>query len=373
MSDKVVLDSGILQYVPKGAYYEGADQQFATVKDIWDRLLSYDRVLFALLSLLNGSHFSKGMISHLLLSNPNNGKGLVTKDGPDNPLVPVGLDDDFEKNIILFNLDKISQDSMPRALKNLLILTGSDSNAKRVNNSRTRKIILEFIFNRDNRQLDALAVNYKGKLAKLVRHALGKQDLYNILNHNEKLFNKLIGRYNRNCYPIVYFLFGHEPALKDVSPYFPQVEAYLNCRTAAQSGEIDEFKKHMKKLPWRTVGGFNSSYGLKIEKSEILGKAKMSDRDLLQTQAAQKRAGAKTVRQVNYKRQDLYDLWKLYYHKILNNDGAEMDKIVEALDHIDSEMDVKMQKMDFGEVAAVVDMSHSMRGSDERPLHPMLT
>ena len=87
-----VLDSGILQYVPKGAYYEGTDQQYDTVKDVWDRLLAYDRVLFALLSLLNGSHFSKGMISHLLLSNPNEGKGMITKDNP-NPLVPAGLDD----------------------------------------------------------------------------------------------------------------------------------------------------------------------------------------------------------------------------------------------------------------------------------------
>jgi hypothetical protein len=98
------------------------------------------------------------MITHLLLSNPTTGKGLVTKDGPEYPLKPVGLDDDFEKNVILYNLDTVSQESMPRALKNLLILTGSDSNARRINNSRTRSIILEFIFNRDNRQLDALAV-----------------------------------------------------------------------------------------------------------------------------------------------------------------------------------------------------------------------
>jgi hypothetical protein len=368
----VKLDSGILQYVPKGAYYEGTDQQFATVKDIWDRLLSYDRVLFSLLSMLNGSHFSKGMISHLLLSNPNEGKGMITKDDP-TPLVPAGLPDDFEKSIILFNLEKIAEDSMPRALKNLLILTGSDSNAKRVNNSRTRSIILDFIFNRDNRQLDALAVNYKTKLAKLVRHALGKQDLYNILNHNEKLFQKLIGRYNRNSYPIVHFLFGNEPALKEVAPYFPQVEAYLNCRTAAQSGDPKEFKKYMKKLPWRTVIGFRNTYKLDIEKSEILASSKMSDRDLMQTQTAQKRAGAKTVRAVNYKKQDLYDLWKLYYHKILNNDGDQMDNIAEALHYIDSQMDIKLEKMDFGNVAVVVDMSHSMRGSDERPLHPMLT
>jgi hypothetical protein len=359
----VKLDSGILQYIPKGAYYEGKDEQFARVKDIWDRLIAYDRVLFALLSLLNGSGFSKGMISHMLLSTPmDKGSG---KD-----LIPAGLDDDFEKDVILYNLNKIaSEDSMPRALKNLLILAGSDSNAKRVNNSRTRKIILEFIFNRDNRGLESLAVNFKSKLAKLIRHAIGKQDLYKILNNHEKLFQKLIGRYNRNALPIVQFLFGVTTDPKTTAPYFPQVETYLSLKYSAKIGDIDEFKKEMHKLPWRTVMGFRNTYKLNIDKSEILGSAKMSDKDKLQTQSAQKRAGAKTVRQVNYEKQDLYDLWKLFYHKLLETDQDEMDKITSAIDSADQ----RTPKIDFGETAVVVDMSHSMRGSDERPLHPMLT
>jgi hypothetical protein len=367
------LDSGILQFIPKGAYYEGKDEQFARVKDTWDRLLAYDRVLFALLSLLNGSGFSKGMISHMLLSNPQTGNGLVKKD--DSLPLPEGLDDDFEKNVILYNLHRIaSEDSMPRAIKNLLILAGSDSNARRVNNARTRKIILEFIFNRDNRELDALAVNYKSKLAKLVRHALGKQDLYAITHGNKKLFQKLIGRYNRNALSVVNFLFGYPGPFKeayssDVKPYFPQIESYFALKQSAQSGDIKEFKKHMKKLPWRTVIGFRNTYKLDIDKSEIFGTSKMSDKDKMQTQSAQKRSGAKTVRKVNYDKQDLYDLWKLFYHKILNNDAEDIEKISDAIEVNDK----KVQKMDFENVAVVVDFSHSMRGSDERPLHPMLT
>jgi hypothetical protein len=361
----VKLDSGILQYVPKGAYYEGTDQQFATVKDVWDRLLNYDRALFSLLTLLNGSAFSKGMITHLLLSNPELGNGMVTKDNP-TPLVPAGLPDDFEKSIILFNLEKISEESMPRALKNLLILAGSDSNARKVNNSRTRSIILDFIFNRDNRQLDALAVNYKSKLAKLVRHAIGKQDLFNILYHDQdkKLYKKLIGRYNRNAFPILCFLFGSPQAsaqAHQAQAYFPLVESYCALKETAIAGNVAVFKKHMKKLPWRTVMGFRNTYKLPIEKSEILGASKMSDRDLMQTQTAQKRAGAKTVRKVDYKKQELYDLWKLYYHKILNNDGTDLNKIVQALDYVDAEMGAKQQKIEFCDVAVVIYMSHTMR------------
>ena len=357
------LDSGILQFIPKGAYYEGRDEQFAAVKDTWDRLLAYDRVLFTLLTLLNGSGFSKGMISHMLLSTPDNGTG---KD-----LIPAGLDSDFEKNVIMYNLHRIaSEDSMPRAIKNLLILAGSDRNARRINNARTRKIILDFIFNRDNRELDALAVNYKAKLAKLVRHALGKQDLYKILSNNEKLFQKLIGRYNRNAYPVVHFLFGSNVVRTEgARAYFPQIDSYVALRTAAEAGDLNEFRKHMKKLPWRTVIGFRNTYKLNIDKGEILGKAKMSDKDKLQTQSAQKRAGAKKVRKVRYEKQDLYDLWKLFYHKVLNNDGDDIDKISEAVDVVSN----KIEKMEFEDVAIVLDFSHSMRGSDERPLHPMLT
>ncbi len=141
---------------------------------------------------------------------------------------------------------------------------------------------------------------------------------------------------------------------------------YLDLKLAAIMNDLTGFRKHMKKLPWRTVMGFRNTYKLEIEKSEILGASKMSDRDLMQTQTAQKRAGAKTVRKVDYKKQELYDLWKLYYHKILNNDGTDLNKIVQALDHVDAEMGVKMQKIEFGDVAVVLDMSHSMRGSDER-------
>jgi hypothetical protein len=357
------LDSGILQYIPKGAYYEGKDEQFARVKDTWDRLMAYDRVLFALLSLLNGSSFSKGMISHMLLSTPlDHGKG---KD-----LIPVGLDDNFEKNVILYNLNKISsEDSMPRALKNLLILAGSDQNSKRVNNSRSRKIILEFIFNRDNRELDALAVNYKSKLAQLIRHAIGKQDLYKILNNNEKLFQKLIGRYNRNALPVVQFLFGITNDPKTTAPYFPQIESYITLRYSAQIGDIDTFKKEMKKLPWRTVIGFRNTYKLNVDISEILGSSKMSNKDKVQTQSAQKRSGIKTVREVNYANQDLYSLWKLFYNKLLNSDKDQMDKIATGIDAVDK----RTPKVDFGEAAVIIDMSHSMRGSNDRPLHPMLT
>ena len=63
----------------------------------------------------------------------------------------------------------------------------------------------------------------------------------------------------------------------------------------------------------------------------------------LQTQAAQKRSGVKKVRKVNYEKQDIYDLWKLFYHKVLNNDADDIDKIAPAIDKVSS----KIKKMEF--------------------------
>ena len=173
------IDSGILQFAPKGAFYEDASEQFKAIFNMWTDLFQYDRTLFCLMSLLNGTGFSKGSISHMLLSNPQTGKELI----------PKTLAFDYETKIIKYNLRK---EKTPRALKNLLMLAGKEgthsnlidtvNGKKRVNNSRTKKIILDYIFNRGHKDLDNLAVNYKGKLKKLIRHALGNVDLHKILN-----------------------------------------------------------------------------------------------------------------------------------------------------------------------------------------------
>jgi hypothetical protein len=83
----------------------------------------------------------------------------------------------------MYNLAK---EKTPRALKNLLLLAGKDINSTKVNNSRTRKVILDFLFkDRQPRELDSLSINYKKKMASLVRHALGKYDLHKVLNRDK--------------------------------------------------------------------------------------------------------------------------------------------------------------------------------------------
>lgn len=353
------IDSGILQYAPKGAFYEEADQQFNRVFQMWSDLFNYDRSLFCLTTLLGGTGFSKGAMSHMLLGNPVTPTTLPALEG-----LPV----DYESNVILYNL---ARERTPRALKNLLMLSGEEG-FNRVNNARTRKLILDFIFNRDVRELDGLAINYKGKLKKLVRHALGKQDVYNILNGIEtgsgNLFMKWIGRYNEKALPVFMHLFDKEPVRQGLSTFYPKIDQYWSLRKAAQTGNVQDFMKYMKGMPQRTVVGFRNTYKVPIELSSIYEKAKVSDREAIQMETAAKRSGAKNFT-VNYMKQGLYDLWKAFYHKLLTGDSDNMDDIEAAI----VDKSEKAAKFDIGECVVIIDASRSMVGSDQRPLHPFLT
>ena len=355
------IDSGIMQYVPKGAFYEGADEQFTQVLQMWQQLFKFDRVMFGLVTLLGGTGFSKGAMNHMMLANPQTGTG---KD-----LVPTGLPEDFEKDIFRYNLEKISEERFARAIKNLMMLTGGEGFTK-VNNARTRKLILEFIFNRDNKELDGLAVNFKTKLRKLVRHALGSQTIHKILNGDEKLFNKWIGRYNIDAFPVVQHIFNNSPVYKSAAPmaYFRKVDKYWNLRKAASEGNVAEFKKHMKGMPLRTVIGFRNQYKVPIELSDVHDSSKVSEREQIQTIAARKKVGAKKAK-INYKSHDIYELFKLLYFKLSQSDSEDMNEIAEAIDHRINIAD----KLDIGECVVIVDASRSMAGSDQRKLHPLLT
>jgi hypothetical protein len=348
------IDSGILQYTPKGAYYEGKDEQYNYVNDMWFSLFHYDRTLFSLLMLLNGTGFSKGCMTRILLSNPQETSNLPVKD-----ILPV----EFENEILRYSLYK---EKTPRALKNLLMLAGGE-NQPRVNNSRTRKLILEYIFNRDNKSLEYLAVNYKSKLQKLIRHALGKQDLRKVLEGNDKVFTKFIGRYNKSAFPVVCHIFNqYDLAPKKV--FFPMLEEYDKLKQAAYNIDVDTFRMHMKKLPIRTVMGMRNLYKVPIDKSEIYKDTQTSTKDKIQMQAASEKAGAKL--KVNYKKQDIYDLFKFLYFKI--REGEVDDDLGEICDAID-EVQEKLPKIDIGKCVVIMDASHSMMGSDERPMHPFLT
>jgi len=356
MKKELSIDSGVLQFVPKGAYYEDAEEQKAAVNLCWKDFLSYDRTLFSLSTLLPGSGYSKGAMSHMLLSNPiTNKERSLTVD-----VLPL----DFETQIIKYNLKK---ESFSRALKNLLMLAGGEG-FSRVNNSKTRKLILSFIFERTNQELDNLAVNYKSKLRTLVAHALGKQTLFMILSGHGPTFDKWVGCYNSDCYTVIFHLFNRPTVLLKLENKFPKILQYEKLKNSAKDQDLVKFKSNMDKLPMRTVMGFRNTYKLNIDLSDVYDKSKMSSKETLQMESAVKKSGAKK-KEIDYTKYDIYELWKVFYFKVLNNEVDDLDRIMSAIDFVS----VRNQTIDIGPATVIFDASRSMEGSVERKFQPFLT
>ena len=362
------LDASILNFIPKGSFYNTEDEQNKKMTETWNELFDYDRTVFTLLTILPGTAYSKGRMSHKLLDNPiNYRKALIDMNKFNLPI-------DFEERIVLWNL---KNETVPRTLKNLLMLT--NKKLGRVNNAKTRRIILQYIFDRPNESLENMCIKYKQKLAKLVRHALGSQITHNILYEvNDKLFDKYIGKYNKDAIVPLHFLFNHLKT-KDKVQVFEKEEVekwnkliiYSLLRELAEDNNIKAFieiiKKYKNVIPFEVLLGFRNTYKLDIDKADLMESGKMSEKQKLMSQEDAKRSNAKV--DVNYEKQDIYDLWKLYYFKIMNGDFTDIEKIKKAID----KQSEKKLDIDFGKTVVIFDTSKSMEGSKKRPMHPFLT
>ena len=310
------FDASLLQFIPKGSYYNTEEAQRKAIEGIWQSFLDYNRQLFAFTLLLPGTDYSKARMSHLLLSNPVDGS------------VPALVQDRafgvFETEIMEYVL---GHESTSRALKSLLLLQGRDMQ-KRVNNARTRKLILKYIYGRDNNSLDNLAVAYKSKLADLTRHALGKQTLYGVLNGSGKPFWKTIGRINPDAYPVVMHLFGRYSdyiSRGGKAEKFPRVKLYYELGKIAAEGDAQGFVAFLEankgKIPYETALGMRNTHKLDVEAKTLIDTCKMGERQKFQSKAKAKREG--TDVEVDYKKQPLYELYKLYIRNTLT--GEDID------------------------------------------------
>ena len=70
MKNELNVDSSILQFTPKGEYYDTVEAKDAAYNETVDGLFDFNRVLFALLGMLPGTAYSHGVFAHKLLSNP---------------------------------------------------------------------------------------------------------------------------------------------------------------------------------------------------------------------------------------------------------------------------------------------------------------
>jgi len=357
------IDASVLQFVPKGGFYNTTDEQLRIIQELWLDFFKNDRLLFALSSILPGTAYSKGRIAHMLLSNP------LAEDDQTKALVPKELLlDDFETKTIMFNLSK---ETTTRSLKNLLMLTGAkDQEGKlflrRVNNARTRKVILSYLFDRSQKSLEDLAVKYKSKMRRLVQHALGKQNVHKLLSDDAKTFRRFFGD-DKKVYPVLLHLFNRPYASSGYS--YPKIETYYEMRQAAKDRDFEGFTKAVSKreIPYEVVLGFRNTYRLNIPLKGLLEKSVLSTRQKLQMESAAREKGVEL--ELDYQKYDLYELWKVFYFKVLNKDYENIQLVLDAL-KLKSQEKIEF---DFGETVVIFDCSESMKGSEKRPLHPFLT
>lgn len=358
------IDASVLQFIPKGGFYNTTNEQLRAIQELWQDFFSNDRLLFALSSILPGTAYSKGRMAHMLLSNP------LVKDDQAKALVPRELLlDDFETKTVMFNL---SRETTTRSLKNLLMLTGAKDQEgkpylKRVNNARTRKIILNYLFDRSQKSLEDLVVKYKSKVRRLVQHALGKQNVYKLLLGDAKTFRRFFGEENKKVYPILLHLFNQPYESKGYD--YPKVEAYYELREAAREKDLLKFSGVVSRelLPYEVVIGFRNTYKLNVPLKDLLKKAVMSDKQKLQMESAARTEGVEL--EIDYHKYDLFELWKIFYFKVLNNDYENVQLVVDAL-KLKSKEKIGFN---FGDTVVIFDCSESMKGSEKRPLHPFLT
>lgn len=354
------FDASLLQFAPKGSFYNTQDEQLKKIEEVWRDFFNYDRDIFSLSTILPGTAYSKGRMAHMLLSNP------IDRDNKS--LVPYGLNDKFESTIINWNLE---HESMARSLKNLLMLTGpkgKNKSLKRVNNARTKKVILRYIFDRDINSLESMAIKFKSKITKLIRHALGK-DLLKVVNAKNgtpegRLAYKYVTRYNMHGMNIIRFLFGGE-----VGDGLKKLKAYRAVQNAAKSKDVDAYIKiaEMKVLPVEVLMGFRNTYKLDIDKDKIYEFGKMSERQKIQSKVAAGKAGVEI--DIDYSKHDIYDLWKLFYLQTVKEQTDDIDEIAAAI----TKKSEEKLGIDLGDTVVIFDVSKSMEGSVKRQWHPFLT
>jgi len=327
----------------RGSFYNTKQEQTAALEKIHQELFALDRGVYTASLLLPGvNDYSRQIGIARLLRQKDSGDGLLSTDG--------------EAAVMAALVESLPPQRM-------LKLFGMLREA-RVNNARTRRLILATLLTAKN--LEFWAVKYRRKLATALTHAWGRRTtsiLRAILakpatvrsEKEQQIVRQHIDRYvdvaNRDrIYECVRFVLGDETDLT-----LPRLAAYRDAKHNFARGE---------KLPYEVMEGLRSRFHT----------AKSSD-DVLQLTKRQLTEGQKFGMQRKAKQADVkvefdpakYDAVRLYIY------AYEMG-LTEA---IRSELKRKAERVaarlpiTFGHAGILVDVSASMAGHDTQRLRPI--
>lgn len=379
MNDLRIIQN-ILHITPKGSYYESSGEQLESVMDRMDKLFEKDRTLFTCSTLLDSTDYAKGVMAHRLLNNP-----LLEDDLKGDELMEK-WDTPVEDLVILYNMRNMG---VARAIKNLLFMAGREDGIKfdRVNNTRTRKIITNYVFGRSDESLESLIIKFRSKLSKLLKHALGWYDLNRILDKKEG-YRKRLRKYFKpidnspkrffdevRVRTVLGFLFN-----QDVSPSldFRKFDLYNELLELAKKrdseGFRDKIKKNSKEIPVEVMEGLRNNYQLDVDLNEVMKHSHMTNSQKVQRQRVSKgnnkRKQSVEVK-VDWKKRPIKEIIKYIFSRYQDGeDEIITSEIEEAFNH---RKEVEKLDINFGDdVLILLDKSDSMKGSKKRPLHPII-
>lgn len=345
----------LLYLIPKSSYYNSEQEVIQEGIALHNDMFQKDRELYTyLLYFTESTYYSKSLIVERLLGNSiykEEYKPLLDKD----PRLP-----EIEEALILHAL---FNENMTHALKLLLRLKN-----QRINNARTQKIILRFIFDRGN--TDFIAIKYKNKIKQLLIHALGQKTVHDILERRPEgyaKYNKLIKPYG-NPYDLEVFDFVFNKDREYKSEYLKE---YVKIRDDFKNDTID-FRKPIN-LPKEVLEGFNNFYKRGINITTLIAISNLSNKQKIQLQNTVKRHSNNTMElKIDLTQYSIIELLKYMYNKI-DITKEEIDKCNHIIEEKAREIRNSIQGdfiVDLDNTAIIVDCSDSHSGSAQTKMHP---
>lgn len=342
----------LLFLTPKSTYYNTKQDVIEEGLRLHEELLEKNRELYTCaLFFNNATYYSKSIIIKNLLENSLN--------KPENNYI---LEKDIrrlelENKLIMYSL---KNENITHALKTLIFLKDN-----KVNNSRVTKIVLSFIFDRNN--TDYICIKYKNKIKNLIIHALGMSKVVAILENDikgQKIFNKYIGIYNNpNAFEIMNFVFNKPFDYKNEN-----FIEYIEVSNCFKNNETHKIKDTI--LPIEVLQGFNSFFKTNISLSTLFTKSNVSDKQKIQMQnSIKKDSNNKIEISLDLNKYSMLELFKYMYNKT-EITKQEVENIKTILKEKASEI-AKNLSLNKENTCIIVDCSHSHIGNSTSINHPL--
>ena len=352
MVDKITIMDALFGFIDtastataRATFYNTKKEQAEALQVVHDYLFELERGLYTAALMLPGiNDYSKQIGVQKLLLNKRADLELLTSEQ--------------ERMVI----EKIITKMPVHRMLNMFI----EVREKRINNARTRKIILRTVLN--GRNLELWSVRYRRKLSIVLEHAWGKRMtgiLRSILSKTERnaqelsILNSQITKYLKRkdkadkVFECIGFVLGIR---KDLT--LPLLTAFVDAKTDISKG---------KRLPYEVLEGIRGRFFKdQLTSAKVL---ELTARTLTKSQrmVLQSTAKAKGV-QVEMKPID-YDAIKLYIYAY--NQGMTSE-IRDALNKKARQAASKMP-VTFKHLGILMDGSESMRGNETQALRPIAT